>query len=82
MSREGGGSMGSGQAATLALSGASFSGPSSVPSIGDSGARVRAVSIPGHFLFCLKPSLKGGYIPTEVIWQAIIMQEVLKFTIL
>ena len=72
--------MGAGQAATLALS--SFSGPSSVPSIGDSGARVRAVSIPGHFLFCLKPSLKGGYNPTEVIGQAIIMQEVLKFTIL
>ena len=70
--------MGAGQAATLALS--SFSGPSSVPSIGDSGAR--AVSIPGHFLFCLEPSLKGGYIPTEVIGQAIIMQEVLKFTIL
>ena len=80
MSREGGGSMGSGQAATLALSGASFSGPSSVPSIGDSGAR--AVSIPGHFLFCLEPSLKGGYIPTEVMGQAIIMQKVLKFTIL
>ena len=73
--------MGSGQAATLALSGASFSGPSSVPSIGDTRARGRAQGSqhPPVITSQHHTILTRGCFVLEVMGLAIKMQVVSKF---